>query len=156
MPIVVVLVALVGAIWGAIWSFHAISAAAGVLAATGAAVVALGIVVWICAYFWLRWKETAPNARDGDWTHELKLDWGGVKLAAEKRLCEVRVGDQRGSYIFADLKGARMEPGSSAGVWQVSLDVKDAQNPHWILPMPNKKEAHRWGRILQKAADEKL
>lgn len=155
MPIVVALVVLVAAIWGAVWSFHVISAAAGVMVAIVAAVVALGIVVGICAYFWLRWKETARNAHDGDWTHELKRDWGGVKLAAEKRLCELRVGEQRGSYIFADLQAARMEPSASGG-WQVALDVKDARQPRWILPMATKKDAHQWGRIFQKAVDQQL
>ncbi len=155
MPFVVIFVVLVAVVWGAVWAFHAISAAAGVIAAVIAALVALAILAAICAYFWLRWKETAPNARDGDWTHELKREWGEVKVAANKRLCEVRVGGESGAYIFADMKGARMES-AALGAWQVAFDVKDAKHPHWILPISDKKEAHQWGRILQKAADEKL
>jgi hypothetical protein len=155
MPIVLALVALVAVIYGAFWSFHAISAAFGVGVAIGAAVIAVAVVVGIGVYFWRRWKETAPNIHDGGWTHELKRDWGGVRLAAQKRLCEVRVGDLRGSYIFADLRAARFES-AAGGAWQVALDVKDAKNAQWLLPMQDRREAHKWGRILQKAVDQKL
>lgn len=155
MPIIVALVVLVAVIYGAVWSFHALSAAFGVGVAIGAAVVAVLIVLGIATYFWLRWKEVAPNARDGDWTHELKRDWGGVRLAAAKRLCEVRVREQAGMYIFADLRGARMESAGS-DAWHVTLDVKDPKQPQWILPMQDRREAHKWGRILEKAAEQKL
>jgi hypothetical protein len=155
MPIIVALAVLVAVIYGAVWSFHAISAALGAGAAIGAAVVAALIVAGIAAYFWLRWKEVAPNAHDGAWTHELKRDWGGVRVAAGKRLCEVQVGEQAGMYIFADLRGARMESAGS-GTWQVALDVKDAKRAQWNLPMQDRREAHKWGRILEKAAQQKL
>jgi hypothetical protein len=158
MPIIVALVVLVAVIYGAFWSFHALSAAFGVSVAIGAAVIAALVVVSIAVYFWLRWKEIAPNVHDGDWTHELKRDWGGVRLAAAKRLCEVRVGGQVGMYIFADLHGARMEPGASAttGAWQVALNVKDSTQPRWHLPMQDRREAHKWCRILEKAAAQTL
>jgi hypothetical protein len=161
MPIIVALVVLVAVIYGAFWSFHALSAAFGVSVAIGVAVIAALVVVSIAVYFWLRWKEVAPNVHDGDWTHELKRDWGGVRLAAAKRLCEVRVGGQVGMYIFADLHGARMEPGASgtsgtSGAWQVALNVKDSTQPRWNLPMQDRREAHKWCRILEKAAAQTL
>lgn len=158
MPIIVALVVLVAVIYGAFWSFHALSAAFGVSVAIGAAVIAALAVVSIAVYFWLRWKEVAPNVHDGDWTHELKREWGGVRLAAAKRLCEVRVGGQVGMYIFADLHGARMEPGTSGttGAWQVALNVKDSTQPRWNLPMQDRREAHKWCRILEKAAAQTL
>src|ERR1700712_2772064 len=127
MPIIVALVVLVAVIYGAFWSFHAISAALGFGVAVGAAILAGLIVAAAAAYFWFRWKEVAPNARDGDWTHELKRDWGGARVAAGKRLCEIRVGERTGMYIFADLRGARMEPGSAGQAWQVVLDVADTK-----------------------------
>jgi hypothetical protein len=161
MPIIVALVVLVAVIYGAFWSFHALSAAFGVSVAIVAAVIAALAVASIAMYFWLRWKEVAPNVRDGDWTHELKRDWGGVRLAAAKRLCEVRVGGQVGMYIFADLHGARMEAagaGTSAtsGAWHVALNVKDSTQPRWNLPMQDRREAHKWSRILEKAAAQTL
>ncbi|MDN7182676.1 hypothetical protein M0D69_32605 [Caballeronia sp. SEWSISQ10-4 2] len=158
MPIIVALVVLVAVIYGAFWSFHAISAVLGIEVAIGAAVIAVLVVVSIAVYFWLRWKEVAPNVHDGDWTHELKRDWGGVRLAAAKRLCEVRVGGQVGMFIFADLRGARVEPVGSgaAGSWQVALDVKDTTQSRWNLPMQDRREAHKWGRILEKAAAQTL
>ncbi|MFT4436137.1 hypothetical protein ACMX25_22465 [Caballeronia sp. 15715] len=158
MPIIVALVVLVAVIYGAFWSFHALSAAFGVSVAIAAAVIAALVVVGVAVYFWLRWKEVAPNVHDGDWTHELKRDWGGVRLAAAKRLCEVRVGGQVGMYIFADLHGARMEPGVSgaASPWQVALNVKDSTQPRWTLPMQDRREAHKWSRILEKAAAQTL
>jgi hypothetical protein len=162
MPIIVALVVLVAVIYGAFWSFHAISAALGVGVAIGAAAIAAMVVVSVAVYFWLRWREVAPNVHDGDWTHELKRDWGGVRLAAAKRLCEVREGGQVGMYIFADLRGARMEPAAlsgtsgKTGAWQVALDVKDKTQPRWNLPMQDRREAHKWCRILEKAAAQTL
>jgi len=156
MPIIVVLVVLVAVIYGAFWSFHAISAAFGLGIAIGAAILAGLIVAAAAVYFWFRWKEVAPNASDGDWTHELKASWGGVRVAAGKRLCEVRVAERTGMYIFADLRGARMEAGSAGSAWHVVLDVDDSSNAQWILPMRDRREAHKWSRILQKATDEKL
>jgi hypothetical protein len=155
MPIIIALVALVAVIYGAVQSFHAISAAFGASVAIGAAAVAAVIVVGIAVYFWLRWKEVAPNAHDGAWTHELKRDWGGVRVAAGKRLCELRVGEQAGMYIFADLRGARMETAGS-GAWQVALEVKDGKQAQWNLPMRDRREAHKWSRILEKASQQKL
>lgn len=155
MPIVVALVVLVAVIYGAFWSFHAISAALGLTSAIIAAVIALAIVIALVVYFWRRYKETAPNARNGDWNYALKHDWGGIRLASEKRLCEVQLANDRGSYIFADLKAARIEPAAS-GALQLALDVKDAKHPTWLLPMQDKREAHQWGRIMQKAVDQKL
>jgi hypothetical protein len=154
MPIIVALVVLIAVVYGAFWSFHAISAAFGAGVAIGAAVLAAAIVVALLAWWWRRRQEVAPNIRDGDWTHELKRDWGGVRLAAAKRLCEVRIGDERGNYIFADLKDAHAQEASNA--WQVVLDVKDAKHPQWLLPMTNRGDAHKWGRILSKAVDQKL
>jgi hypothetical protein len=155
MPIIVALVVLVAVIYGAFWSFHAISAAFGVGIAIGAAVVVALTLVGIAAYFWFRWKEVAPNTHDGDWTHVLKREWGGVRVAAGKRLCEVRVGDQSVMIIFADLKGAQMESAGS-DAWHVKLNTKDAKQPQWVLPMSGRREAHKWARILEKAAEQKL
>jgi hypothetical protein len=156
MPIVVALAILVGAVWGAFWSFHAVSAAFGLDVAVAAAVVVIAVLVVLALWWWRRRQEVAPNLKGGDWTHELKRDWGGVRVAAGKRLCEVQVGDERGSYIFADLEGARMQAGATPHAWQVVLDVKDARHPQWLLPMGNRADAHKWGRILSRAVEQKL
>ncbi|SAK40749.1 hypothetical protein AWB78_00132 [Caballeronia calidae] len=160
MPIVVGLIALGLLIYGAIWSFNALHAHFGIGVAVGVAIVVLlaiaaGVMRWLAGR-----REIAPNLRrgeSGDWTHELRTDWGGVRVSAGKRLCDVRVGDERGSYIFADLRGARMqEPGSSGGAWQVVLDVQDAKHGAWSLPMRDRGEAHKWARILSLATQQKL
>ena len=163
MPIVVGLIVLGLLIYGAIWSFNAIHAHFGLGVAVGVALVVLaliaaGVMRWLASR-----REIAPNlsrGEHGDWTHELTTDWGGVRIAAGKRLCDVRVGEARGSYIFADLRGARMlEPsaGSGAeGAWQVVLDVQDAKHGEWKLPMRDRGEAHKWARILSLATQQKL
>ncbi len=161
MPIIVALVAVVAVLYGAFWSFNALAAAFGEGVAIGVAVVAIAIVAALVAWWWRRRQEVAPNAHDGDWTHELKRDWGGVRLAAQKRLCEVRVrgqaADEHGQYIFADLKSARARPDPLAsGAWQVVLEVKDVKHPQWLLPIRERGDAHKWGRILSKAAEETL
>lgn len=160
MPIVVGLIVLGLLIYGAIWSFNAIHAHFGLGVAVGAALVVLaliaaGVMRWLASR-----REIAPNLRrgeSGDWTHELRTDWGGVRVAAGKRLCDVRIGDERGSYIFADLRGARMqEPAGGGGAWQVVLDVQDAKHGEWKLPMRDRGEAHKWARILSLATQQKL
>ncbi|SAK40853.1 hypothetical protein [Caballeronia ptereochthonis] len=160
MPIVVAFVVLALLIYGAVWSFNALHAHFGLGVAVGVAVmVALAIVAGIMRWIASR-REIAPNLRKGehgDWTHELETDWGGVRIAAAKRLCDVRVGDERGSYIFADLRGARMqEPGSANGAWQVVLDVQDAKHGEWKLPMRDRGEARKWARILSLATRQRL
>jgi hypothetical protein len=164
MPIVLALVALVAVLYGAFWSFNALAAAFGEGVAIGAAVVVIAILAALAAWWWRRRQDVAPNASDGDWTHELKRDWGGVRLAAQKRLCEVRVsnpgsqdGERHGEYIFADLKSAEARPDPSAsGAWQVVLDVKDAKHPQWLLPIRERGEARKWSRILSKAVAQTL
>jgi hypothetical protein len=157
MPIVVGLIVLGLLIYGAIWSFDTIHAQFGLGIAIGAAVVVLaliaaGVMRWLASR-----REIAPNlpkGSHGDWTHELKAEWGGVRIASQKRLCDVRLRDETGSYIFADLRGARAEQAN--GAWQVRLDVKDANHNEWLLPMRDRAEAHKWARILSLATQQKL
>ncbi len=158
MPIVVAFIILGLLIYSAWWSFVTIEAHFGLGVAIGAAVV---VVLAIIAAAVMRWlasrREIAPNmpkGQDGNWTHGLKRDWGGVCVVADKRLCDVRVKDETGSYIFADLRGARAT--EAGGAWQVLLDVKDSKHGEWILPMQDRGEAHKWARILTLATREKL
>lgn len=154
MPIVLALVALVALIWGAIWSFHAISAQFGLAVATGVAVVVCLLLIAAAVWWWRRRQEVAPNLKQGDWTHELTSDWGMLRLSAGKRLCDVRLGAEEGHYIFADMKGARAEEAGSR--WQLVMDVKDAKHPAWTLPMRDASEARKWSRIVGLAAQQKL
>ncbi|SAK81167.1 hypothetical protein AWB77_04043 [Caballeronia fortuita] len=160
MPIVVGLIVLGLLIYGAIWSFDAIHAHFGLGVAVGAALVVLAIIAAGVMRWLARRREIAPNLHGGghgDWTHELTSDWGGVRIAAGKRLCDVRIGDERGSYIFADLRGARMQqPAGARGAWQVVLDVRDPKHGEWTLPMRDRGEAHKWARILSLATQQKL
>ncbi|SAK79614.1 hypothetical protein AWB80_04946 [Caballeronia pedi] len=160
MPIVIAFVLLALLIYGAVWSFNTLHAHFGLGVAVGAAIVAL-LAIAAAVMRWLASRrEIAPNLRrgeNGDWTHELRTDWGGVRVAAGKRLCDVRIGDERGSYIFADLRGARVqEPAAADGAWQVVLDVQDAKHGEWKLPMRDRGEAHKWARILSLATQQKL
>lgn len=93
MPIVVRLIVLGLLIYGAIWSFNAIHAHFGLGVAVGVALVVLAIIAAGLMRWLASWREIAPNLRrveNGDWTHELRTDWGGVRIAAGKRLCDVR------------------------------------------------------------------
>ena len=157
MPIVVGLIVLGLLIYGAIWSFNALHAQFGLGVAVGVAIVVL-LAIAAAVMRWLASRrEIAPNLRkgeNGDWTHELRTDWGGVRIAAAKRLCDVRLNDERGSYIFADLRGARMQ--EAGGAWQVLLDVQDAKHGAWKLPMRDRGEARKWARILSLATQQKL
>ncbi|WP_434109473.1 hypothetical protein [Paraburkholderia caffeinilytica] len=154
MPILVAFIALIALVYGAVRAFYALQAALGLAVAVGVAVLVVVLLIAAVVYWWRRRKEVAPNIRDGDWTHELKGSWGAVRLAAGKRLCEIRLGDEQGAYIFADLRGAEVQ-GHDAQ-WQVAVKVKDAKRQGWVLPMVGERQARQWARIFLLAADQRL
>ncbi|PQV47533.1 hypothetical protein [Paraburkholderia sp. BL21I4N1] len=154
MPILVALIALGALVYGAVRAFYALQAAFGLGVAVGVAVLVALILIAAVAYWWRRRKEVAANIRDGDWTHLLQGDWGSVRLAAGKRLCEVRLGDQFGAYIFADLLGAEVQ--AQGGQSQVALTVKDPKHQVWLLPANGERQAKQWTRILLLAVEQKL
>ena len=154
MPILVALIALVALVYGAVRAFYALQTAFGLAVALGVAVLVAGLVLAALAYWWRRRKDVAPNVRDGDWTHELQGSWGSVRLAAGKRLCEIRVGAQQGAYIFADLLDAVVQ-GQHAQA-QLAVKVRDAKHAEWVLPMSSERQAKQWQRIFLLARDQKL
>jgi len=154
MPIVVGLLLLIALIYGAVQAFHALSAHFGLGVAVGVAVLVAALILAALAWWWRRHKEVSANIRDGDWTHELKGEWGDIRLAAGKRLCDVQLAGVRGSYIFADLQYA--QPLRDGERWQVKLDVKDVAHPEWRLPMKSEREARQWTRIFTLAMAQKL
>ncbi|PLZ04391.1 hypothetical protein CY652_01650 [Burkholderia sp. WAC0059] len=154
MPILVLLLAFVALVYGAVRAFDTLAARFGTDVAIGAAVVVAAALAVALAAFLRRRRDVAANLHDGDWTHGLSDDWGEIRLAADKRLCDVRVGATRGSYIFADLQGARPER-EGAG-WRVALRVSDRGQPLWLLPMRSEREAKRWARILTLAIAQRL
>jgi hypothetical protein len=154
MPILVVLIALAALVYGAVRAFYALQTAFGWTVAIGVAVLAGLLLIAVLAYWWRRRKAVAPNIRDGDWTHELKGTWGSVRLAAGKRLCEVRLGGEQGNYIFADLLGAQAQNRNAQ--WQVDLKVKGTARQDWVLPMQGERQARQWARIFSLAVQQKL
>ena len=93
-----------------------------------------------CVWLAMRRKSRRICAgRGGDWTHELKRDWGGVRVAAGKRLCDVRVGEQaRHVYLCGSARSADESRAVGSGAWQVVLDVQDAKHGAWNLPMQDR------------------
>ncbi|QBQ97296.1 hypothetical protein [Paraburkholderia pallida] len=155
MPILVLFIVFAALVYGAVWSFQALAARFGTDVAIGVAAVVVAALATLLANWLQRRREVAPNLRgEGDWTHRVAGAWGEARLAAGKRLCEVKLGETRGAYIFADLKGA--QPGEDASGWHVALSVADAGKPLWQLPMPNEREAKRWARIFTLAIGQKL
>ncbi len=154
MPIIVALIALIAVVYGAVRAFYALQAAFGLAVAVGVAVLVGLLLIAAVVYWWRRRKEVAPNIRDGDWTHELTGTWGSVRLAAGKRLCEVRLGGELGAYIFADLLEAEVQRHDAQ--WQVALRVKDAKHQVWVLPMAVERQAKQWRRIFVLAVGQRL
>jgi hypothetical protein len=154
MPIVVGLAVLGALIYGAVWSFDALLADFGLGVAVGAALVAAALVAAAVVYWLLRRREVAANIHDGDWTHELKAEWGGVRLAAGKRLCTVDVAGVHGDYIFADLLGAEVERVGRG--FQLVLKVRDVKCPRWNLSMRNERQGKRWKRVFELAIEQRL
>ncbi|CAD6508272.1 hypothetical protein [Paraburkholderia metrosideri] len=154
MPIIVALAALIALVYGAVRAFYALEASFGLAVAVGVAIVVALLVIAALAYWWRRRKEVAPNVRDGDWTHELNGSWGEVRLAAGKRLCEIRLGAEQGAYIFADLRGAEAQ--NPGGEWKLAVHVKDPRHSDWLVPMQSERQARQWQRIFLLAIDQKL
>lgn len=154
MPILVLLIALIALIYGAVRAFDFLSMQFGLGVAVGVAFVVSVALLLAIAWWWRRRREVAANLRDGDWTHELKGNWGEVRLAAAKRFLKLRVGDAVGEYIFADLVQA--EAVRAGEGWQVTVKVKDAARPVWHLPMTGERQARQWARIFTLAAAQKL
>jgi hypothetical protein len=154
MPIVVGLAVLAALIYGAVWSFDALSAHFGLGVAVGAAVVAAALVAAAIVYWLRRRREVAANIHDGDWTHELKAEWGLVRLAAGKRLCSLDVHSAHGDYIFADIQGAEVQQVNHG--FQLVLKVRDAKCPVWNLPMRGEGQAKQWKRVFGLAIEQKL
>ncbi|TDN70652.1 hypothetical protein [Paraburkholderia sp. BL10I2N1] len=154
MPIVVVLLALIALIYGAVRAFDFLSTQFGLGVAVGVAVVVAIALLLAIAWWWRRRREVAANVRDGDWTHELKGEWGEIRLAAAKRFLKVRVGNDVGEYIFADVVQAEAERAGDG--WQVALKVKSGTHPAWQLPMSGERQARQWARIFTLAAAQKL
>ncbi|WP_322009551.1 hypothetical protein [Paraburkholderia sp. J12] len=155
MPILVLLFVFIALVYGAVVSFHALSARFGLGVAVTVAVLVAAALVALAARWWQRRRDVAPNLRnEGDWTHGVSGDWGRARLAAGKRLCEFTLDGVQGAYIFADLRGA--QPVQEAGRWYAALDVVDPKRPVWKLPMPGEREAKRWARIFTLAMAQRL
>lgn len=155
MPIIVLLFVFAALVYGAVWSFQALAMRFGTDLAIGAAAVVVTVLVALLANWLRRRREVAPNLRgEGAWTHRVVGAWGEARLAAGKRLCEIKLGEAHGAYIFADLRGALAARDASG--WHVALNVADAAKPLWQLPMPSEREAKRWARVFALAIAQRL
>ncbi|WP_296658147.1 hypothetical protein [Paraburkholderia sp.] len=154
MPLLVLLLVFAALVYGAVWSFHALAAEFGLAVAVAAALLAAVALAAFIARIWQRRRAVAPNLRDGDWTHGVSGEWGAVRLAAGKRLCELALDGARGAYIFADLRDAHAQ--QDANRWSVVLRVADQARPEWQVPMPGEREAKRWARIFTLAMAQRL
>jgi hypothetical protein len=155
MPIIVALFALIALIYGAVRAFDDIKTAFGLPVALGVAVLVALLFAGAVAYAWRRRQQVASNVHgDGDWTHEIKGAWGSLRLAAAKRFWEIHLGDERASYIFADLVDAEVRTGEGQS-W-LAIQVADPRHREWLLPMAGKQQASQWQRILRLAKAQKL
>ncbi|MGH8782326.1 hypothetical protein [Paraburkholderia sp.] len=155
MPILILLIVVVALAYGAVWSFERLATLFGTGVAVAVAVVVAALVIAALAFWWRRRREVAANIRDGDWTHELKGDWGDVRLAADKRLCRLKVDGVEGEYIFADLEAADARRDPQRG-WQVEVRVKDPKRPVWNVPAGDGRRARQWARIFALAIRQSL
>ncbi len=125
MPIVVALIVLGLLIYGAYWSFTTIDAHFGLPVAIGTAVVvialiAAGVMRWLASR-----REIAPNlakGEHGDWTHELKHDWGGVRDRDGRRVAGAARRQGRASRRM-DLADAGSRRGAQVGAHPVAGDA---------------------------------
>lgn len=154
MPFLIVPLILAALIYGAIGSFHWVSKQFGWGVAVGIASVIALLIGFAVLRWWRRRREVAANLADGYWSHELKGEWGAMRLSAGKRLCNVRIAAAQGAYIFADLQHAAAEQVGES--WKLRLEVKDAKQPVWQVPMTGRRQALQWQRIMALAMAQKL
>ncbi|TKC88255.1 signal peptide protein [Trinickia terrae] len=154
MPIIIVLMVLGALVVGAVYSFDVIAADLGKPAAIRISIVAVLAVAALAARWIQRRREIAPNTKEGGWTHALVQAWGGIRLSATKGLLWLSLDGAEGEYTLTDLHNCAAK--DVDGRWYVIVKVRDKGRAEWKLPMPSKRDADRWTRILALAQAQRL
>ncbi|KAF1025187.1 MAG: hypothetical protein GAK40_01439 [Burkholderia plantarii] len=154
MPILIVLLVFAALVWGAILAFRDIAAQYGTGVATGIACAVAALLAWVLAYWLRRRRDIAPNTKDGGWTHVMNGAGATLKLSSAQGLLWLSQDGAEGHYTLTDVSACQAEPAGEG--WQLTLALRDTRHPNWTLPMPDRRQAERWARIVTLAQNGRL
>ena len=154
MPIIIAIVFLGALIFGAVYFFNALATHFGHAIAIGIFACGAILILGLITYWVQRYRDIAPNTKEGDWTHKLTHASGSLFLSTTQGLLWLRSNNTDGHYTFSDLRDCLIEEKNSC--WYLIVKVHDSTRPEWKLTMPNKRQAKRWARILRLAQIQKL
>lgn len=147
--LVVPFVILIALIVGAVILFRDLSPYWGPLGASAALVViALVLVIAVAAV--IRARRLPGRIKGEPGVYVLSGAWGELRFIAPKRIVRLRVGERSGEYLFADLRTAR------ASGSHLLLELADARQPQWEIPLASSAEARRWQRVAEAAIAQRL
>ncbi|AJK48120.1 hypothetical protein [Burkholderia plantarii] len=146
MPILIVLFVLAALAWGAIVAFRDAAAQFGTgiaiaLAAVVAVLLAAALAAWI-----RRRREIAPNTKEGGWTHVMRHGPAALKLSSTQGLLWLSREGTEAHVTLSDVGAC--EARLVDGQWCLVVGFRDASRAAWTLPMPDRRAARRWARVV--------
>lgn len=155
MPLLLIPLLLVGiTVYGAIRLYTSVTMrfgpVAGVAALALAAAAAAGLAAWLVH----RHRFIHGKTVNGQRILKLSGSWGQLTLDANQKQGSLTLHDSTAHFIFADIAGVtRTEHDSGQAV---TLRLDHAAQPEWHIPLQDARQARRWARILDLAAEQKL
>ncbi|MCR1768348.1 hypothetical protein B7760_05207 [Burkholderia glumae] len=146
MPILLALFMLAALAWGAIVAFRDAAAQFGVGIATALAAAAAALLAAALAAWARRRREIAPNTREGGWTHGMRHGSAALKLSSTQGLLWLS-RDGRDVPLTLSEVGA-CEARCVDRHWCLVVGFRDASRAAWTLPMPDRRAARRWARVV--------
>ncbi|OZI51234.1 hypothetical protein [Bordetella genomosp. 4] len=154
MPIVLAFIVLAAIIYGAVALYMSVAAKFGWLAGVGADVLAVALVVAVIAGFVHRYRTIHGKTVNGKRVLSLTESWGGIRIDANEKRGSLVVDGNTAQFIFTDICNVRAL--TREGRWMLALHLAHNAQGDWELPMPDRKQAHRWAKILTLAGEQNL
>ena len=155
MPFIIAALALVGLlIYGAIRLYAGVAAAYGAVAGGAAVLLAVVLLAGAVVTFIRRYRAVHGVNVKGQRIVSLSASWGQVAVDAEQKRGTLQLHGQGARFLFADIVGA--DAVEREGAWTLVLRLKHQAQADWLIPMRNRREAHRWAKIFALAASQEL
>jgi len=155
LPLIFAVFVFIGAvIYGAIRLYATAAARWGWFAGIGADALAAVLVATLIALSVHRHRTIHGKPVGRERILSMKGSWGRISVDAGQKRGRLKLDDREAGFVFADIAGAR--PVVENAAWSVELRLRHTAADHWNIPMPNRKQARRWAKILALAAAQKL
>lgn len=154
MPIVLAFIVLVAIIYGAVALYMSVAAKFGWLAGVGADLLAVALIVAVIAGFVHRYRTVHGKTINGKRELSLEQTWGGIRIDANEKRGSLTVDGSTAQFIFTDIRNVRAL--TREGRWMLAVHLAHNTQGDWEIPMPDRKQAHRWAKILTLASEQNL